>query len=68
VLGALHGSRLYLQVRKMIYFLLVVFLQDGVGIESYSTKAECEIRRQAIRIESPGLNTQCIRMESKGVV
>ena len=52
----------------MIYFLLVVFLQDGVGIESYPNKADCEIRRQVIRIESPGLNTQCIRMESKGVV
>ena len=52
----------------MIYFLLVIFLQDVVGIESYSTKAECEIRRQAVRIEQPGLNTQCIRMESKGVV
>jgi hypothetical protein len=52
----------------MIYFLLVIFLQDGVSIESYSTKAECEIRRQAVRIEHPGLSTQCIRMESKGVV
>ena len=52
----------------MIYFLLVVFLQDGVGIESYPNKADCEIRRQVIRIESPRLNTQCIRMESKGVV
>jgi hypothetical protein len=28
----------------MIYFLLVVFLQDGVGIESYPNKADCEIR------------------------
>ena len=46
----------------MIYFLLVIFLQDGVAIESYETKAECEIRRQAIRIEYPGLTTQCIRM------
>ena len=48
----------------MIYFLLVVFLQDGVGIESYATKTECEIRSQVIRIEHPGLNAQCIRMES----
>ena len=52
----------------MIYFLLVVFLQDGIGIESYKTKAECEIRRQAIRIENPGLNTQCIRMETEKYV
>lgn len=49
----------------MIYFLLVVFLQDGVGIESYATKAECEIRREVIRIEQPGLSTKCIRMETK---
>ena len=49
----------------MIYFLLVVFLQDGVGIESYPTKAECEIRREVIRIEHPGLSTKCVRMETK---
>ena len=49
----------------MIYFLLVIFLQDGVGIESYLTKAECEIRREVIRIEQPGLSTKCIRMETK---
>ena len=49
----------------MIYFLLVVFFQDGVGIESYATKAECEIRREVIRIEQPGLSTKCIRMETK---
>lgn len=52
----------------MIYFLLVVFLNDGVGIESYETKAECEIRRQALRIDHPGLNAHCIRMESKKYV
>jgi hypothetical protein len=49
----------------MIYFLLVVFLHDGVAIESYPTKADCEIRRAAIRVDYPGLNTQCIRMENR---
>ena len=49
----------------MTYFLLVVFLQDGVGIESYPNKADCEIRRQVIRIENSSLNTQCIRMKVK---
>ena len=49
----------------MIYFLLVIFLQDGISIESYPTKAECEIRREGIRIEYPGLSTKCIRMETK---
>ena len=48
-----------------VYFLLVVFLQDGVGIESYSNRADCEIRREVLRIENPGLNTKCIRMEVK---
>lgn len=47
------------------YFLLVIFLQDGVAIEAYPTKTDCEIRRQVIRIDHPGLSTQCIRMESK---
>lgn len=52
----------------MIYFLLVVFLHDGVAIESYPTKADCEIRRAAIKIDHPGLSTQCIRMETKDYV
>ena len=48
-----------------VYFLLVVFFQDSVGIESYSNKADCEIRRQVIKIDHPGLSTKCIRMETK---
>ena len=52
----------------MIYFLLVVFLQDGVGIESYPTKADCEIRREAFKVSHPGLSTKCIRMEMKEYV
>ena len=48
-----------------VYFLLVVFFQDSVGIESYSNKADCEIRRAAIKVNYPGLSTQCIRMETK---
>ena len=49
----------------MVYFLLVVFFQDSVGIESYSNKADCEIRRQVIKVDHPGLSTRCIRMEVK---
>ena len=49
----------------MIYFLLVVFFQDGVGIESYPTKAECEIRRSAVKIEHPGVSTRCLQMEAE---
>ena len=48
-----------------VYFILAIFLSDGVAIESYSNRADCEIRRQAIRIDNPGLNTRCIRMEMK---
>jgi hypothetical protein len=48
-----------------VYFLLVVFFQDSVGIEFYSNKTDCEIRRAAIRVDYPGLNTQCIRMENR---
>jgi hypothetical protein len=49
----------------MIYFLLIVVLGDSVMIESYPNLAECEIRRQAVKIEHPGVNTKCLQMEAK---
>jgi len=52
----------------MIYFLLVIYLGNGVSIEAYPTKEECEIRREVIRTELPDLTTQCIRMERKQYV
>jgi len=48
-----------------VYFLLVIFLQDEVRIESYPTKPECEIRKEVIRVNHPGLSAKCIRMEIK---
>jgi hypothetical protein len=52
----------------MIYFLLIVMLNDSAIIESYSSRADCEVRRQVIKIDYPGASTACLRMESKGVV
>ena len=48
----------------MIYFLLVVVLGDAVMIESYPNLAECEIRRQTVKIEHPGVSTKCLRMDT----
>ena len=48
----------------MIYFLLVIFLGDGVYIESYPTRSECESRRIVIKGDTPEASTKCIRMES----
>jgi hypothetical protein len=48
-----------------VYFLLVVFFQDSVGIESYFNKTDCEIRRADIKVNNPSLSTKCIRMEVK---
>ncbi len=48
-----------------MYFLLIVVLGDSVMIESYPNLAECEIRRQAVKIEHPGVNTKCLQMEAK---
>jgi hypothetical protein len=52
----------------MIYFLLVIFLADGVYVESYETRAECESRRIVIKGEVPQASTKCIRMGSKNYV
>jgi hypothetical protein len=52
----------------MIYFLLIITLHDAVMIESYATRAECEIRREEVRIDHPGVSTTCLRMESKNSV
>ena len=49
----------------MIYFLLIIVLGDAVMIESYPTKAECEIRRSAVKIEHPGVSTRCLQMEAE---
>ena len=49
----------------MIYFLLIIMLGDSVMIESYPTRAECEIRRQAVKIDHPGVNTRCLQMEAE---
>jgi hypothetical protein len=47
-----------------MYFLLIVVLGNSVMIESYPNLAECEIRRQAVKIEHPGVNTKCLRMDT----
>lgn len=49
----------------MIYFLLIVVLNDSALIESYPSLADCEVRRQVVRIEYPGASTTCLRMETK---
>ena len=47
-----------------MYFLLIVVLGNSVMIESYPTKAECEIRRQVVKIDHPGVSTKCLRMDT----
>ena len=47
-----------------MYFLLIVVLGNSVMIESYPTKAECEIRRSVVKIEHPGVSTKCLRMDT----
>lgn len=49
----------------MTYFLLVIFLYGDAYIELYETKAECEVRREQIRIETRSATTKCIEMESR---
>ena len=49
----------------MMYFLLIVVLGDSIMIESYPNLAECEIRRQVVKIEHPGVSTKCLRMDAK---
>jgi hypothetical protein len=48
----------------MMYFLLIIVLGNSVMIESYPNLVECEIRRQAVKIEHPGVNTKCLRMDT----
>jgi hypothetical protein len=48
----------------MIYWLLIVTLNSETFIESYATKAECEIRRAQVKIEAPWVNTTCLRMDT----
>ena len=52
----------------MIYFLLIIVLGDAVLIESYPTRVECEIRREAVKIDHPGVSTKCLPMETKNHV
>ena len=47
----------------MIYFLLILSLNDGIYIESYATRAECEIRREQARVEHQ-VKGMCLRMET----
>ena len=49
----------------MIYFLLIIMLNDSVMIESYPTLIECEMRREDIRTNYPGASTKCLPMEEK---
>ena len=49
----------------MIYFLLIIVLGDAVLVESFSNRAECEIRRQVVKIDHPGVNTKCLQMDTK---
>ena len=52
----------------MSYFLLIIILGNSVLIESYPTNAECEMRREAVKIDHPGVNTKCLQMETKNYV
>ena len=47
-----------------MYFLLIVVLGNSVMIESYPNLAECEIRRQVVKIEYPDVNTKCLRVQT----
>jgi hypothetical protein len=47
-----------------MYFLLIVVLGNSVIIESYPNLAKCEIRRQVVKIEHPGVSTKCLRMDT----
>jgi hypothetical protein len=48
----------------VMYFLLIIVLGNSVMIESYPNLAECEIRRQVVKIEYPDVNTKCLRVET----
>ena len=48
----------------MIYFLLIIVLGDAVLVELFSNRTECEIRRQVVKIDHPGVNTKCLRIET----
>jgi hypothetical protein len=47
----------------MIYFLLILYLGDGVYIEAYPDRAGCEIRREQARVEHQ-VQGKCLRMET----
>ena len=47
----------------MIYFLLILALGDGIYIEAYATRTECEIRREQVRVEQQ-VYGNCLRMET----
>ena len=51
----------------MIYFLLILYLGDGIYIEAYPTKADCEVRREQVRVEQQVRGT-CLRMETGNYV
>ena len=48
----------------MIPLAAIVVLGDSVMIEAYPNLAQCEIRRQVVKIEHPGVSTKCLRMDT----
>ena len=48
----------------MIYFLLILALDDSIYIESYPTRIECEIRREVVWVEQR-IKSTCLRVETK---
>ena len=50
----------------MIYFLLILYMGDGVYIEAYPDRAGCEIRREQVRVEHQ-VHGKCLQMETERV-
>jgi hypothetical protein len=50
----------------MIYFLLILYMGDGIHIEAYADRASCEMRREQVRVEHQ-VNGKCLRMETRNV-
>lgn len=48
----------------MTYWLLIIVLGTQTFIESYPTKADCEIRRAQVKVDVPWVSTTCLRMET----
>ncbi len=48
----------------MTYWLLIIVVGTHTLIESYPTKADCEIRRAQVKVEVPYVSTTCLRMEN----